>query len=116
MKINKEKVAASSSTFGNSSIASKASKRYGNWNYGTTKNGVSYAGDAMAIGNWHSGSTTTWFCIGQYSSQNGCLIRAWGGSIFSYNGYSEYDTNIETTAHWRAHTASRAAVVVASGI
>ena len=109
MKINKEKVAAVSSNG-----ASAYPNRYINKNYGTS-GGVYKSGDAMNVGNWHGSSATTWFNIGQYNSQNGCLVRGWSGSIFSYYGYATYDGS-ENEAHVRSHHASRAAIVIGSGI
>ncbi len=122
MRLNKEWVAAGMSNTAATSMAN-AANRYKN------KYEMSYeekAGDAIAtIGGWHGSTSTTWLSSGgdRVSTQivHSCLLRAYGGSIFSYNGYGQsYDT-FNGTFNWYDATkdkawSSRAVVVVGSGI
>ena len=108
MNINKEWV-ASGAGLSQSTYAKNAKTRYINNDYTTTAGGKYHVGDALDIGAWHGGTGNNWIVsYGDYG-----FVRAYSGSIFSYCGYSNgYDYAGNIAKNW----ASRAAIVVGSGI
>ena len=115
MNISKEWVAAGAGLTSTTN-AKNANVRYINNDYGTTAGGKYHAGDAMNIGDWHSSGASTWF----YDNRGSGLIRAYSGSVFSYYGDSRSTVagyaGYEREAYYPKTYASRAAIVVASGI
>ena len=108
MNINKEWVAAAAGT-GATTYAGTAKTRYWNNDYTTRSGGKYHVGDALDIGAWHGGTGNNW--INSYSGYG--FVRAYSGSIFSYCGHSNnYDYAGDVNKNW----ASRAAIVVGSGI
>lgn len=103
MNLNKEWVAAArnDTTVGN---MSGAAKRY--WNAYTGDGSTAKKGDAMGETNgWHGSTNNRWFyhhCTGYIQgtvcdgpAADGAFVRAQGGSIFGFTGYS-YDGGMDT--------------------
>lgn len=126
MRINGEWVVATTSGTEAANVRN-AANRYKNQ---YTGNYVEKSGDAVAtIGAWHGASNLAWFS-GLANTINvhnrACLIRAYSGSIMSFNGWcydsgnGGYDIDIHPSywrqADYRKTWHSRAAVVVGSGI
>lgn len=109
MNINKEWVAAGAGLT-STTYAKNANSRYINNDYGTTSGGKYHTGDAMNIGTWHSSRDATWCNATNYSG----LLRACSGSIFSYSGHG--NPNVQPSAYFEKTCASRAVVVVGSGL
>ena len=101
MNINKEWVAAGRLT---QSIYANANNRYKN-DYTTTYS--EKTGDAIL--NWHGATNLKWI----YSNGIDGLIRAYSGSIFSYNGYGLGD--LGDALYTRLH-ATRAVIVNGSNV
>lgn len=134
MKINKEWVAAGVSGTSATSMRN-ASGRY--WNLypssmvedgvgsGTSKRYIAKyeekIGDGIQTsGNWHGAKDNLWLgftCHMHHSNdkEQSCLLRAYSGSVFSYYGLG-YGYTGNHSAHYTKPWASRAVVVVGSGV
>ena len=121
MKINGEWT-ASGSGLNSSALAKSAKGRYivrdytPNYNGSASITGSTHVGDAINTGSWHGASNNGWLTWETSSA----LVRAYSGSIFSYNGTgrdgagrgSVYDgIGYYKTGHY-----SRAIVVVGAGV
>ena len=124
MQLNKERVAAGMS---NTSAVSmrNASGRYKNQYTAPTY--TEKVGDAVeTVGSWHGATNNSWIRSNEnksYSIVHGCLLRSYSGSVFSYYGYGygDYGAGANAVKNWKdAHYgkewASRAVVVVGSGV
>lgn len=104
INLNKERVAAHGSSV--NSVFSNVNSKYKN---SYTNTYVAKRGDAIGeTAGWHSSSTSYWF---DGSMRTG-LIRAHGGSIFSYYAHDTYDSMAFINKSW----ASRAVVVIGNGL
>ena len=105
INLNKEWVAAG--TISSSTTYRQAVGRYKN---AYTTSYVAKVGDAINETNgWHGSSASTWLNSDNYSG----LLRSYSGSLFSYSGYGSNNVNDSLYAKsW----ASRACVVVGSGL
>lgn len=104
INLDKEWVAAG--TISKSTIYTDANERYKNI-YTTVYSPKD--GDAIIeTQGWHGSSSSVWF----NSNENGGLLRAYGGSLFSYYASSSNRGNAPYTASFY----SRAAIVVGTGI
>ncbi len=126
MNINKEWVAAGMANTAAASMKNAAGRYKNQYTAPTYTEKV---GDAVAgVAGWHGSGSSTWISVA--CNQNieaglvrSGLIRAYSGSIFSYNGYgysagnglSDLDSYRQAADYRKAYT-SRAVVVVGSGV
>lgn len=109
IKLNKEWVAAG--YISSSAQYTKANSRYKNM-YTTTY--VAKSGDAIGeTADWHSSSSSTWL----FDNYNSGLLRAYGGSIFSYSGNGYFGSDWGgRDAYYTRRWYSRAAIVVGADL
>ncbi len=113
ININKEWVAAGALT--KSSRYVNANPRYKNY---YTDNYVAKQGDAIEeTKGWHESGASTWLS-GFYPNESSGLLRAYGGSIFSYygRGSEDYYGRYFSDAYYGKTWATRAVVVIGEGI
>lgn len=115
MKLNKEWVAAGN--ISDSAQYTKASSRYKNM---YTTSYVAKNGDAISeTAGWHSSSSSTWLSSGSTEAANRYLglLRAIGGSIFSYYGHGNPSTGFGASgSYYTLNYCSRAAIVVGADL
>lgn len=104
INLNKEWVAAG--TISNSTIYTGANERYKN--IYTTVYSPKNGDTITETQGWHGSSSSVWF----NSNLNGGLLRAYGGSLFSYYAASSNRGDAPYTASYY----SRAVIVVGTGI
>ena len=109
IKLNKEWVAAGN--ISDSAQYTKANSRYKNM---YTMTYVAKSGDAVSeTAGWHSSSSSTWL----YNNTSSGLLRAYGGSIFSYSGYGYWGSDWGgRDAYYTRSWYSRAAIVVGADL
>ena len=127
MNINKEWVAAGMANTAAVSMKNAAGRYKNQYTAPTYTEKV---GDAVStVGGWHGSGSSTWISSQNYSGlqhvsiNRSCLIRSYSGSVFSYYGYGYAGDNgyedgavARRDAHYTKSWASRAVVVVGSGV
>lgn len=122
MRLNTEWVALG--TISSASTYYNAASRYKNVQNATY---VAQKGDAISeTSGWHGSASNSWMLHGDYDSTNKVpfvcgLVRAYSGSIFSYNGHcgSSLNTPAFTSygvAYYTKAWSSRAVVVIGEGV